>query len=99
MERKDFVWGVATASTQIEGAAYQDDKSATIWDVMSEDGGFIAHDHKVIDADDSYNRFDEDLKLEAFTVSAKYSTGESVRKVTLFFCTENTLFLCKGANK
>lgn len=63
MKKKDFVWGVATAATQIEGAAYQDDKSATVWDVMSEDGGYIANNHKVCNADDSYNRFDEDLKL------------------------------------
>ena len=63
MNKKDFLWGVATASTQIEGAANQDDKSETVWDVMSQDGDFIANNHKVDDADDSYNRFDEDLEL------------------------------------
>ena len=63
MFRKDFVWGVATASTQIEGAAYQDDKSQTIWDVMSEDGGFIANGQKVEHADDAYNMIDKDIEL------------------------------------
>ena len=63
MSKNDFVWGVATAATQIEGGAKQDGKSPTIWDVMSEDETFIAHGHKAENADDSYNRFDEDLKL------------------------------------
>ena len=63
MSKNDFVWGVATAATQIEGGTKQDGKSPTIWDVMSEDETFIAHGHKAENADDSYNRFDEDLKL------------------------------------
>lgn len=63
MFRKDFAWGVATAAAQIEGAIYQDDKSASIWDIMSEDESFIAHSHKTLDADNSYNLIDEDIKL------------------------------------
>ena len=63
MFKKEMFWGVATASTQIEGAAYQDGKSQTIWDVMSEDGGFIANEHKALDADNSYNMVDEDIAL------------------------------------
>ncbi len=63
MFNKDFVWGVATAATQIEGAARQDNKSQTIWDVMSEDGGFIRNGHKAEFADDSYNKTDEDIAL------------------------------------
>ena len=33
--RKDFVWGAATASYQIEGAAYEDGKGRNIWDEFS----------------------------------------------------------------
>ena len=31
---KDFVWGAATASYQVEGAAYEDGKGLNIWDVF-----------------------------------------------------------------
>lgn len=63
MKKDEFVWGVATAATQIEGAAYKDNKSPTVWDIMSEDGSFIRNGHLAKDADDSYNRVDEDIKL------------------------------------
>ena len=32
--REDFVWGAATSSYQIEGAAFQDGKGWDIWDVF-----------------------------------------------------------------
>ena len=32
---KDFVWGVATAAAQVEGAAYEDGRGPSIWDVYS----------------------------------------------------------------
>lgn len=63
MFKQGFVWGVATAATQVEGAAYQDDKELTIWDVMSEDGDYIAHGHQVLHASNSYNLEDEDIAL------------------------------------
>ena len=63
MLRKDFLWGAASAATQIEGAAKSDGKSLTVWDVMSDDGGFIFNGHRADDADDSYNRMDEDVAL------------------------------------
>ncbi|MBT9776868.1 beta-glucosidase [Clostridium sp. MCC353] len=62
---KDFVWGVATSSYQIEGAAQEDGKGLSIWDVYSHqpgktfegDNGDIACDH--------YHRYREDIKLMA----------------------------------
>lgn len=36
--RKDFVWGAATASYQVEGAAYEDGKGLNIWDVILQRG-------------------------------------------------------------
>lgn len=61
--KNEFIWGVATAATQIEGAPNQDGKTETIWDVMSKDGAFISDSHQVDTADDSYNKFNEDLEL------------------------------------
>lgn len=63
MFNKNFIWGTATAATQIEGAAYQDGKEKSIWDVYSERGDVILHGHTIENADDSYNRMDEDIEL------------------------------------
>ena len=39
--KKDFIWGGATASYQVEGAAYEDGKGLNIWDIFCKDGGHI----------------------------------------------------------
>ena len=38
---KDFLWGTATASYQIEGAANEDGKGKSIWDIFSHTPGKI----------------------------------------------------------
>ncbi|MCC5814404.1 MAG: beta-glucosidase [Leptospira sp.] len=60
---KNFVWGTATSSYQIEGAMEQDGKGLSNWDdfvskkgnIKNGDNGNIAADH--------YNRYEEDIKL------------------------------------
>ena len=37
--KEDFLWGAATASYQVEGAAYEDGKGLSIWDVFCEKTG------------------------------------------------------------
>jgi beta-glucosidase len=62
---KDFVWGVATSSFQIEGAAAEDGKGASIWDTFCGVPGAIA-DHSDGDvACDHYHRWADDLDLIA----------------------------------
>ena len=39
--RKDFVWGAATSAYPIEGAAFEDGKGASIWDVFSHQPGKV----------------------------------------------------------
>jgi len=39
--RKDFAWGVATASQQIEGGYREGGKGLSIWDVFSHEPGRI----------------------------------------------------------
>lgn len=59
----DFVWGVATAAPQIEGAAFTDGKGESIWDRYARIPGKV-HNGDTLDlACDHYNRFDEDFAL------------------------------------
>lgn len=59
----DFIWGTATSSYQIEGAATLDGKGPSIWDAFATipgkihlgETGFVACDH--------YHKFKEDIQL------------------------------------
>jgi beta-glucosidase len=58
-----FVWGSATAAYQIEGAASEDGRTPSIWDVFAHTPGRTRHgDHADI-ACDHYHRLDADLDL------------------------------------
>ena len=61
----DFVWGVATSSYQIEGAAIEDGKGLSIWDQFCSVPGAIADATDGDIACDHYNRLSEDLDLIA----------------------------------
>lgn len=62
---KDFLWGVATASYQIEGAPYADGKGPSVWDRFSHEPGKTYQGHTGDVACDHYHRFSEDVKLMA----------------------------------
>ncbi|TQS40058.1 GH1 family beta-glucosidase [Cryptosporangium phraense] len=61
----DFVWGVATASYQIEGAVTEDGRGPSIWDTFSHTPGRTDNGDTGDVADDHYHRSDEDLDLMA----------------------------------
>lgn len=61
--RKDFIWGTATASYQIEGAAYEDGKGRNIWDEFCKQPGKIVDHSNGNIACDHYHRYKEDVKL------------------------------------
>ena len=61
----DFVWGVATSSFQIEGAATKDGKGPSIWDQFCRVPGVIADASHGEVACDHYHRWSEDLDLVA----------------------------------
>ncbi|NLI21625.1 MAG: beta-glucosidase [Clostridiales bacterium] len=63
--RKDFVWGVATAAYQVEGAAQEDGKGRSIWDDFSHTPGKVYGNHTGDVACDHYRRFREDVALMA----------------------------------
>lgn len=59
----DFHFGSATAAAQIEGAAHEDGKSDSIWDVFCREPGTV-DDHSNIDvACDHYHRMKQDVAL------------------------------------
>jgi beta-glucosidase len=60
---KDFVWGAATASYQIEGAANEDGKGQSVWDVFCKKKGAVFEGHTGDVACDHYHRFKEDIAL------------------------------------
>ncbi len=61
--KKDFSWGVASAAYQIEGAAFEDGKGPSIWDVYSHIPGKIKEEHNGDVACDHYHRYKEDVQL------------------------------------
>ena len=59
----DFIWGVATAAPQIEGAALLDGKGPSIWDQFATRPGAIKDGSSPAVACDHYHRHDEDFAL------------------------------------
>lgn len=60
---KDFVWGAATASYQIEGAWDEDSKGESIWDRFSQTPGNVDNGDTGDMACDHYHRWREDVTL------------------------------------
>lgn len=61
--RKDFVWGVATASYQIEGAYNEDGRGPDIWGDWCRTKSNIFEGHDGMVACDHYHRYKEDVKM------------------------------------
>ncbi|HEX4083588.1 MAG TPA: GH1 family beta-glucosidase [Chthoniobacteraceae bacterium] len=60
---KDFAWGVATAATQIEGAAAEDGKGESIWDRFAAEPGRVVGGDTPAVACDHYHRYPQDIRL------------------------------------
>ena len=58
-----FIWGVATAAAQIEGAAFEDGRGASIWDVFSRIPGKIVGGGIPDTTCDSYHLYEKDIAL------------------------------------
>ncbi|WP_316786881.1 GH1 family beta-glucosidase [Pedobacter frigiditerrae] len=59
----DFLWGVATAATQIEGASNSYGKGMSIWDTFSKRTGKVKSGHQPINACDFYHQYKSDIAL------------------------------------
>lgn len=60
---KDFQWGAATSSYQIEGAWLEDGKGPSVWDVCSKIPGKVANNDNGDIACDHYHKWKEDAAL------------------------------------
>ncbi|HEY0000810.1 MAG TPA: GH1 family beta-glucosidase [Actinoplanes sp.] len=60
-----FIWGAATASYQIEGAAREDGRGPSIWDTFSRTPGRVFAGHTGDVACDHYHRYVDDVALMA----------------------------------
>jgi beta-glucosidase len=60
---KNFAWGAAAASYQIEGAAHEDGKGDSVWDMFVRKNGTIWRQHTGDVACDHYHRYPEDVAL------------------------------------
>lgn len=63
--REGFTWGVATASYQVEGAAQEDGRSPSTWDMLTRKPGAVFMGHTGDIACDHYHRYAEDAQLMA----------------------------------
>lgn len=59
----DFIWGTATSSYQIEGAATADGKGPSIWDAFASIPGKTHRGETGAVACDHYHKFKEDIQL------------------------------------
>jgi beta-glucosidase len=86
----DFLWGVATASYQVEGAVTEGGRGKTIWDTFSETPGKISDGNTGAVAIDHYHRFKEDVAIMkqlgvkayrfSFAWARLFPAGDSVRE-------------------
>jgi beta-glucosidase len=58
-----FLWGTATASYQIEGAAYEDGRGESIWDRFSHTPGKVKNGDSGDVACDHYHLYKQDIQL------------------------------------
>ena len=94
---KDFLWGAATASYQIEGAWNEDGKGPSVWDIFCEKEGAVKNCDNGRVACDHYHRYKEDvalmkkLGLKAYRFSVSWprimpnGTGEVNKKGIEFY--------------
>ncbi len=62
---ENFIWGAATASYQIEGAALKDGRLPSVWDTFSATPGRVLNGDTGEVACDHYHRYETDIQLMA----------------------------------
>ena len=60
---RDFIWGTATASYQVEGAVKEDGRGPSIWDTFSHTPGKVVNNATGDVANDHYHLYKTDVQL------------------------------------
>ena len=60
---KDFLFGAATASYQVEGAFNEGGRTVSIWDTFARTPGKVSNGDRGDFACDQYHRYEEDIEL------------------------------------
>ena len=60
---ENFVWAATTTSYQYEGAAFEDGKGLSVWDMFCRREGVIYKNHNGDIACDFYHRYKDDIAL------------------------------------
>ena len=76
-----FLWGVAAASYQIEGAASEAGRSPSVWDAFADRPGAVFGGHTGRIACDHYHRYPEDVALIADLGAKAYRLSVSWPRV------------------
>ena len=76
-----FLWGAATAAYQVEGAAAEDGRTPSIWDVFSHTPGKVTNGETGDVAADHYHRYRDDVALMADLGLASYRFSVSWSRV------------------
>ncbi len=74
---KKFHWGFAAAAAQIEGAAFEDNKGPSIWDVFPTIPGKVHNGDSPEVACDHYHRYKQDIALMAKLGAKNYRLSVS----------------------
>ena len=90
---KNFVWGAAAASYQVEGAAHEDGRGLSVWDMMCRTPGKILDGHTGEVSCDHYHRWQEDvgimkaMGLQAYRLSVAWPrTCSTAIGRSMYFC-------------
>ena len=76
-----FLWGVATSAQQIEGAAFEDGREPSIWDVFTRKPGAIIDGSNADVSCDHYHRMPQDVALMAAMHQKGYRFSTSWARV------------------
>ena len=97
----DFLWGAATAAYQVEGAASEDGRGASIWDTFSHTSGKTHNGDTGDIACDFYHRYPSDIEiienlgLKGFRLSISWARlfpqGDEVREERGFSFYDNLI--------
>jgi beta-glucosidase len=77
----EFVWGFAASAYQIEGAAFEDGRGASIWDTFARQPGAVVNGDTGDVACDHYHRYREDARLMSELGASAYRFSVSWPRV------------------